>query len=384
MFFRISLTWAAIMWFSAFTAAAADPAPASAKRGPQAEEFYRLNGEMNKLLAEMAALQAKYRTADEEKQATIRLQWAELSERGNKLEPKWIASAEKAYREAPNADPQITDLLLTLMEQKVKGDDFEPAAEIGKLLMENKCDDKHVPFYAGLAAFATNDFDAADKYLNLAEKQGYFQSAKPDDELAQKGNMFRQLIGYYKTAWAKEKSLRVAEAKADDLPHVLLKTNKGDIEIELFENQAPNTVANFISLVNKGFYKDAPFHRVLAGFMAQGGDPTGTGTGGPGYNIACECYRPDHRLHFRGVLSMAHGAARDTGGSQFFLNFVPTRHLDGLHTVFGRVVKGMDVLAKIQRRDPDKDQEPARPDKIIEAKVIRARDHAYKPQKMPE
>jgi cyclophilin family peptidyl-prolyl cis-trans isomerase len=96
--------------------------------------------------------------------------------------------------------------------------------------------------------------------------------------------------------------------------------------------------------------------------MAQGGDPTGTGGGGPGYRIACECYQPNHRLHFRGSLSMAH-AGRDTGGSQFFITFGPTSHLDGKHTVFGRVIKGFDVLANIQRRDPEDPNAPD-PDKI--------------------
>ena len=109
-----------------------------------------------------------------------------------------------------------------------------------------------------------------------------------------------------KAGWAKEKKIREAEAKADDLPRVLMKTSAGDIEIELFENEAPNTVLNFITLVDKGFYNGLKFHRVLPGFMAQGGDPKGDGTGGPGYTIPCECYRPDHRLHFRGSLSMAH------------------------------------------------------------------------------
>ena len=191
-----------------------------------------------------------------------------------------------------------------------------------------------------------------------------------------------QDVGNYKEAWAKEKAIRDTEAKADDLPRVLLKTNKGDIVIELFENQAPNSVANFISLVKKGFYNGLSFHRVLPGFMAQGGDPKGDGTGGPGYSIACECGRPDHRLHFRGTLSMAH-RGRDTGGSQFFLTFVPTPHLDGKHTAFGRVIDGMDVLTKLQRRDPG-DPEAPRADKIIEAKVLRQRGHQYVPQKMPE
>ena len=140
---------------------------------------------------------------------------------------------------------------------------------------------------------------------------------------------------------------------------------------------------NFIYLVQRGFYDGLTFHRVLPGFMAQGGDPKGDGTGGPGYSIPCECFQPNHRLHFRGSLSMAKSQNPDTGGSQFFITFLPTRQLDGKHTVFGRVIGGMDVLAKIQRRNPD-DKDPPRPDKILEAKVIRKRPHEYVPQKMPE
>ena len=112
--------------------------------------------------------------------------------------------------------------------------------------------------------------------------------------------------------------------------------------------------------------------------MAQGGDPTGTGTSGPGYTIDCECELPNARKHFLGSLSMAH-AGKDTGGSQFFLTFRPTEHLDGRHTVFGRVIKGFDVLPKITRTEGPQ----ARPtqDKIISAEIIRKRDHAYEPKK---
>ena len=169
----------------------------------------------------------------------------------------------------------------------------------------------------------------------------------------------------FEQAWAREKAIREEEAKSDNLPRVLLKTSKGDITIELYENEAPNTVANFVSLVDRGYYDGITFHRVLPGFMAQGGDPKGNGSGGPGYRIPCECYQPNHRLHFRGVLSMAKeggggsdGRGRDTGGSQFFLTFVPAAFLDGNYTVFGRVIDGIDVLAKIQRRNPDETEPP--------------------------
>ena len=170
-----------------------------------------------------------------------------------------------------------------------------------------------------------------------------------------------------------------AAVAAEPLPQVLLHTTKGDIIIELYEDEAPNSVANFVSLVEKKFYDGITFHRVIEGFMAQGGDPKGTGTGGPGYSIECECYRPDARKHARGSLSMAH-AGRDTGGSQFFLTFKDTPHLDGKHTVFGRVIQGMDVCDRLQRIDPRMANASIRPDKILEAKVLQKRNHPYVPK----
>jgi cyclophilin family peptidyl-prolyl cis-trans isomerase len=391
--FRIVLTLTAIVSLSCLPAPAwaADEASPAPKRGPQAEEFYRLNAEMNTLLADLASLQLKYRKATEDQRTEIQQQWKALVAKGEKLEPKLIAAAERAYAEAPNADKQVTDFLVTRqLARMVHRDDYERAAEIGKLLMDHNCPDPRVPNLAGIAAFAVSDFDAAEKYLTAAEEHGYYKKAAKDDRVAMTGQAYLKLVPEYKLKWAKEKQIRQAEAKADDLPRVLLKTSKGDIVIELFENEAPNTVANFVSLVERGFYKNIDFHRVLPGFMAQGGDPKGNGSGGPGYNIACECYKPNHREHFRGSLSMAKegrggsdGKGRDTGGSQFFLCFVPTAPLDGNYTVFGRVIEGLDVLAKIQRRDPE-DPEALRPDKIIEAKVLRKRPHEYKPEKMPE
>jgi cyclophilin family peptidyl-prolyl cis-trans isomerase len=155
------------------------------------------------------------------------------------------------------------------------------------------------------------------------------------------------------------------------------------IVLELFENEAPETVGNFISLVEKPFYDGLTFHRVIKNFMAQGGDPKGDGSGGPGYQIYCECHKPDKRRHFQGSLSMAH-AGRDTGGSQFFLTFKQTPHLnDGpnCHTCFGRVIEGMEVLSKLQRRDPQAASAPSA-DSIVKAEVIRKRDHVYQPHKV--
>ena len=121
----------------------------------------------------------------------------------------------------------------------------------------------------------------------------------------------------------------------------------GDIVIELFEKEAPGTVQNFIDLINKGFYNGLRFHRVIPGFVAQGGCPNGNGTGGPGYTIKDELVVTPHK-HERGALSMAHRGP-NTGGSQFFIVYEPQPHLDGVHTVFGKVIEGMDVVDGIQQ-----------------------------------
>ncbi len=128
-------------------------------------------------------------------------------------------------------------------------------------------------------------------------------------------------------------------------------TDKGTMQIEFYDDDAPNTVKNFVDLSKKGFYDGLTFHRVIPNFMIQGGDPQGTGSGGPGYKIDCEL-TGDKQHHERGVLSMAH-AGRNTGGSQFFIchSRDNTAHLDRNHTCFAKVVDGLDVIDAIKQGD---------------------------------
>jgi cyclophilin family peptidyl-prolyl cis-trans isomerase len=134
------------------------------------------------------------------------------------------------------------------------------------------------------------------------------------------------------------------------------KTERGDFAVELYPQQAPLTVENFVTLARAGYYDGTTFHRVIPDFMAQGGDPTGTGRGGPGYTFRDE-FSPQLQHDAAGVLSMAN-AGPGTNGSQFFITLVPTPHLNGRHTVFGRVVEGMDVVNSIRERDPMSDPNP--------------------------
>jgi cyclophilin family peptidyl-prolyl cis-trans isomerase/uncharacterized protein Yka (UPF0111/DUF47 family) len=370
-----------VLWTATWTVAADAPgakkdgteaAAAKQKGGSQVQQFNQIFTEWKETLAKMRQLHEEYNDAKPERRKAIQKEYQDLINQGGKLEPKLIDAAEKAYIESPNANPDLVEFLVAIASGLTQQDDYEAALHWTELLTKHDCPNADLYNAAGKAAYATADFEAAIKYLRRAAA-----SRKLDGI----GQSMLNSAEEYKKLWAKEHEIRAAEAKADNLPRVLLKTNKGDIELELFENEAPNTVANFISLVEKGFYNGKTFHRVLPAFMAQGGCPTGDGTGGPGYHIACECYKPNTRMHFRGSLSMAH-AGRDTGGSQFFLTFVPTPHLNGRHTCFGRVVKGMDVLAKLQRIDPQRpESQTITPDKIVEAKVLRKQNHAYEPKK---
>ena len=154
--------------------------------------------------------------------------------------------------------------------------------------------------------------------------------------------------------WIKPPQLEIDPKKSYS---AVLSTDKGDITIQLFADKTPLTVNNFVFLARQGFYDGTIFHRVITDFMAQGGDPTGTGMGGPGYRFADE-FNPSLRHDKPGIFSMAN-AGPNTNGSQFFITHIATPWLDNKHTVFGQVTGGMDVLLSIPDRDPSRRDSPA-------------------------
>lgn len=356
---------------------ASTESPAAAANGSAMAEWKTVFGEWKGLLTELRDLTTKYQLAEPSELEGLQQQWAAKVEEGNQKIPHIREVALAAHAEAPNSDRELTNFLVKMLADEVGDDNFEVANELGKSLVESKVDDRKVLDLAGTAAYAMNEFERAKQLLEEAESSG---------SISETGRNFLGNIQQHPNLaelWVAEQKVREAEVEAaegQELPRVKMETTSGDFVIELFENEAPETVGNFISLVESGYYDELNFHRVMSGFMAQGGCPNGDGMGGPGYKIYCECIADNHRNHWRGSVSMAKTAARNTGGSQFFFNFVATPHLNGQHTVFGRIVEGMENLTLILKHDPQKPNEPST--KIVKAEVIRKRDHDYVPNKV--
>ena len=171
------------------------------------------------------------------------------------------------------------------------------------------------------------------------------------------------------TGWVKEDQMKKDTTKIS-LPKAVIETNYGSIVIELSVDKVPRTVENFIKLAEKGFYDGVIFHRVIPDFMIQGGDPTGTGQGGPGYTFSDE-FHTELRHNKPGILSMANSGP-NTNGSQFFITIKPTSWLDNRHTVFGQVIKGMDVVNKIVNVKRDSKDKPLKD--VVMKKVVIEKD----------
>lgn len=354
-----------------------EPAPANSAEkpsSPAAADYAAKLKQWKGLIAKLTQIRERYQQDPAADKKELEEQFTATLKEAQALAPVVTEAAELAYVAAPNEDRELNDFLIASLRGMIVGDEYERAAKLSKILIDNNFESKDLPVWAGLAFFATNDFENARKYMKLAVEQS--EPTRDQALEANRRNAARYLSTLDETekAWQAEQAVRAKEAQAKDLPRIKFHTSKGDVVVELFENEAPIATSNMINLVEKGYYDGLKFHRVLPGFMAQGGDPAGDGSGGPGYTIPDECYQDNHRNHFRGSLSMAKTQEKDTGGSQFFLCFVPTTYLDGKHTVFGRVVEGMDVLSKLQRIQPG---DPGNADTIEKATVLSKRKHKY-------
>lgn len=349
------------------------------------QEYDKLFAEWRTKLDALRRLQVEYKQAPPQDQQRIEREFDQLLTEATEMSVRLQGLVEAAFKANPK-DEEKADFLFSIAYEQYKQDNFEEAARLCDILLETEYKSKAVVLdLAAQCAYLVNDYAKAEELIKQAEV-ALSQAQRP---LAAETQAMKRNLELDRKAWNEELAFREADAKPEGdpmaLPRVELETSQGKIVLELFENEAPNTVANFISLVKKGFYDGLKFHRVIGGFMAQGGDPNGDGSGGPGYSIPFESHQEPYRKHFRGVIAMAHGDSKDSGGSQFYIVFRrdQSRHLDGVHTVFGRVVEGMDVVSKFARLNPESQETTIpNPDRIIKVTVLNARDHEYEPRKV--
>ncbi len=285
-------------------------------------------------------------------------------------------AALESFLAAPNQDPRASQIVYNTVASKLDGSNdtsFDPrgALELSMTMLSNELDIPQVAYQAFRASYALHDFERADRMLAKVEASGTV--LKPEIRAKLEDTQFK---------WQREQTIRNLEQNTDDLPRVLFETTAGNFTVELYENHAPQTVGNFISLVEKKFYNDLIFHLVRPGQFSQCGCPDGNGSGNAGYQIPCETELPEIRHHFAGTISMAHNG-KDTGGSQFFISHQPNLAFDGNYTAFGRVVDGLDVVFGIKKIDRTKGSEVGKkPVTITRATVLRKRDHSYSPNRI--
>ncbi len=327
----------------------------------------------------------KFYVANRTEATEIEKTWREALDEGNRQLALLKPVAIELFRETDKPDKDSVQLMIRFMEQDLEAGLYESSFALSELLLsknltDSKALERILKSQAALSVF-TNRFDLAKK---IESDHVYVIEELP----LRAKSFYRGDLEVLRKSYARELEIREKEKEADDLPRVEIKTTKGTIVIELLENEAPNTVGNFISLVEQKAYDGMIFHRVINDFMAQTGGFNAQGQRAVlGYTIYDECKNPDPppRLHFRGSVSMAKTTEPDSANSQFFINFVPTPMLDYEHTVFGRVISGWNALDRLNRTHTITDEgeeEPiptAVPDQILSARVLRKREHEYKP-----
>lgn len=347
---------------------------------PQTERLKAASEAMRSHVLEMREIVIRFDNSTNPSQdSELKRRFVELQTTGHAKYAELLAAALAEFQQGLDNQSIIADWLYNSLNENVENDEFEGMLPIAKALMEVNYPEDELLLRAGLTAFAMNDFDTAQKWIQQIVDT---QRASPTFI------SINEEIGDLQREWEAELAIRAEDAAGEPLPRVLMHTTKGDVEIELFENQAPETVGHFIHLVEDGFYERLTFHRVLNHYMAQTGCPNGDGSGDAGYSIYNESMKPNARKFFRGTIGIALAQEPDTGGSQFFITYLPTPQLNNSFTAFGRVTKGMEIVANLNEIDPENKDEkkgPALlPDEILSIEVLSKRDHEYLPNKVPK
>jgi peptidylprolyl isomerase len=389
---RSSRVWFAVAgWLVAFfTTISAGAQESASAISPQRAAYQEAERALRDHLKQMWSDMILFHTADPDdlqRQVEMRGKWRDSSFASRTLRRKVVEAAAEAFRASPQDNMDLIPVLLQSIEQDYEADAYDGLGERVELLIDQPgVNVVKLHEIAGISFYVMAQYDRAKPHLTKVAEA---------DKLDQRGRAALGTLTEQAERWEEEQAIRAAEAMADNLPRVQLKTTRGDVVLELFEDQAPQTVGNFISLVEQGFYTDIPFYMVISGVMAITGDPTGEGSGNAGYRIRDENLREDARHSFRGSIGMAklvesmgdseqapQRVVPESAGSQFFLTYQPLPGIDDHHTIFGRVIEGWEAIESLTRINPRKKDgdRNVTPDRLLEATVIRKRDHAYVPE----
>ncbi|MEM7455899.1 MAG: peptidylprolyl isomerase [Planctomycetota bacterium] len=360
------------------------------------KEFNQTRDRWVEALKELRLASTMYFALPRDEAAPWKDRYEAATQTGNIEREKFEELAVELFDRLDEPDADLLQIILRVVKARYDRGQYTQSLELNKKLLPFMLDDDraYMLYLSSLAML--------DRYDETRE----FVTRNPrilNDELIEsvhedaRDNYYA--IQYLHEGWIREQELREQEQEADDLPRVQIKTSKGTITVELFENEAPLAVNNFVALCESGFYDGLIFHRVINHFMAQtGGYDDQQQHRQLGYTIEDEFSREDARHHFRGSLAMARTNAEHSGSSEFYFTFAPKPGLDGSplperrgrgYTVFGRVIAGWDVLDSLTRtfevlkgEEDERKEVPiidAVPDHIISTTVIRKRDHEYAP-----
>jgi len=365
--------WLLVLSLGSVGRAAAQDSPppdAPATSTTPAAAFETLHAQWTKFSLELDKARYRVNNCPPEQKNEAVLAYDTLLEQGNELLRQFSDAAVAAF-EADPSNAEAERYLTIMIEHTLTADRYESVLRMAQAVIEHGEPDAKLYEQAAVAAFELGELDDAEKYFAEGAKLG---------ELTDEAKARRDTIPEWREKLTREMKLREAEAAADNLPRVTITTTKGDIVLELYEDQAPNTVANFISLAERKFYNGLEFYRVQNNFAAVAGCPLNRGTGGPGYEIVCETDRDDRRTAMRGTISMVN-AGRGRCGSPFFIALASSgvNHSEGSNPVFGRVISGMDVVERLRRVDPDTTSKDFGRDRILDTRVDRRREHEYAP-----
>ncbi len=349
------------------------------EKSPAAMAYRKAVEDLRQFLKDSRRVIVEFHVSDSPASDIHLKKWLDVCEEGHRK----MVAARKAeinlFKSNPAKFKGIGDMLFYFAKKDIEADRCEGTLEVMQALIDGGYEGKGLYHMAGYAAFVSNEYELASDYWKKSSVMGM---DVPQQMLA--------TLDTQAVKWKEELAKREKETLADDLPRVEVLTTKGVLEIELFEDDAPETVNNFIYLVEKGHYNAKPIFRVIEHLVAQTGCERGDGTGTPGYSIKGEGPLPGHRNHFRGSVGLALGANPETnqpdlnsGSAQFYMCFTPYPQFDGSYCVFGRVIKGFEALGNFNRVDMSNKEEAKKsdvnPDAVVRIRVLRKRNHEYRP-----